>query len=294
MQNKKEDDIKVSIIIPVYNVDKYIEKCLKSLIAQTLRQIEIICVNDGSTDNSLKILNYYKEKDSRIKVINQNNAGPGKSRNVGIKLAKGDFIGFVDGDDWVDKNYFEKLYNAAIQYNCDIAAGDFYRQGKFIRSQKLKYKNIKAFYEPAEKMKQAFIPKHNYVWNKIYKREALLSMPFPENCYYEDMRWLIKVIYYLNGFVTVPNVFYYYRKNQGSIVTQKSAKHQLDRKIADDEIQKFFKQHNLPILMQYKLAKQIQVKLFGLKFLKIEFYNRQKIKIKILGFIPFVEIKKLN
>ena len=140
MQNK---NIKVSIIVPVYNTEKYIGKCLESLIAQTLKEIEIICVNDGSTDNSLKILNYYQNKDLRIKIVNQKNSGPGKSRNTGIKIAKGDFIGFVDGDDWVDKNYFEKLYNAAIKYNCEISAGDFYRQGKILKTKKLNYKYMK-------------------------------------------------------------------------------------------------------------------------------------------------------
>ena len=291
MQNK---NIKVSIIVPVYNTEKYICKCLESLIAQTLKEIEIICVNDGSTDNSLKILNYYQNKDLRIKIVNQKNSGPGKSRNTGIKIAKGDFIGFVDGDDWVDKNYFEKLYNAAIKYNCEISAGDFYRQGKILKTKKLNYKYMKAFYTPTEKINQAFIPKHNYVWNKIYKREKLLSMPFPENCYYEDMRWLIKIIYNLNGFVTVPNTFYYYRKNQGSIVTQKTIKHQQDCKLAEKEIQNFLHKHNIPILIQYKLSKKIKVKLLGLKLFGIEFYHPQKIKFKLFGFIPLIEIEKLN
>ena len=86
-------------------------------------------------------------------------------------------------------------------------------------------------------------------------------MPFPENCYYEDMRWLIKIIYNLNGFVTVPNTFYYYRKNQGSIVTQKTIKHQQDCKLAEKEIQNFLHKHNIPILIQYKLSKKIKVKL---------------------------------
>lgn len=153
---------------------------------------------------------------------------------------------------------------------------------------------MKAFYTPTEKINQAFIPKHNYVWNKIYKREKLLSMPFPENCYYEDMRWLIKIIYNLNGFVTVPNTFYYYRKNQGSIVTQKTIKHQQDCKLAEKEIQNFLHKHNIPILIQYKLSKKIKVKLLGLKLFGIEFYHPQKIKFKLFGFIPLIEIEKLN
>ena len=288
------ENIKVSIIIPVYNAEKYLGECLESLINQTLKEIEIICINDGSTDNSLTILKSYQKMDSRIKVINQKNSGPGKSRNTGIKFAKGDFIGFTDSDDWVEKDYFEKLYNAARQYNCDVAAGDFYRQGKFLKSKKLHYKQTSAFFTPAEKIRHAFIPKYNYVWNKIYKRNTLLAMPFPENCYYEDMRWLIKVIYNLNGFVTVPDTFYYYRKNQGSIVTQKTVKHQQDCKLAEKEIQKFLKKHNIPVLIQYKLAKKIKVKFFGLQILRLEYYHPQKIKIRLFGFIPVIEIEKIN
>ncbi len=286
--------IKVSIIIPVFNAEKYIAKCLESLINQTLKEIEIICINDGSSDNSLNLLKFYQKKDTRIKVVNQNNGGPGKSRNTGIKLAKGDFIGFVDSDDWVDKDYFEKLYNAAINNNCEIAAGNFYREGKILKSKKLNYKYTSTYFKPEEKINYAFIPKYNYVWNKIYKRTAILKKTFPENCYYEDMRWLVKIIYDLKGFVTVPNTFYHYRKNQGSIVTQKTLKHQQDCKLAEKEINHFLKMHNIPVLIQYKLSKKIKVKFLGLQMFKLEYYHPGKIKIRLFGFIPVIEIKKFN
>ena len=112
---------KVSVIVPVYNTEKYLEKCLNSLINQTLHDIEVICVNDGSTDNSLNILNQYAQKDNRIKIINQENKMQGAARNAGTQIAAGEYIGFVDSDDWIDLDYFEKLYNAATKYNLDIA-----------------------------------------------------------------------------------------------------------------------------------------------------------------------------
>ena len=102
--------IKVSIIIPVYNVEKYLQKCLESLVNQTLKEIEIICINDGSTDKSEEILKIFAQKDDRIIVVNKENEGQSVARNVGIKLAKGEFLGFVDSDDWVDLDFFEKLY----------------------------------------------------------------------------------------------------------------------------------------------------------------------------------------
>ena len=109
-------NIKISIIIPVYNVDKYLKQCLDSVINQTLKNIEIICVNDGSTDNSSQILN-------RINVINQENAVQGAARNTGLTYAKGDYIGFVDSDDWVDITMFEKFYKNAKFHESDIVMG---------------------------------------------------------------------------------------------------------------------------------------------------------------------------
>ena len=101
---------KVSIIIPVYNSEKFLQKCLDSIVNQTLQEIEIICINDGSQDNSRKILQDYKDKDSRITIIDQENGGLSAACNSGLKIVKGEYIGFVDSDDWVSVDFFEKLY----------------------------------------------------------------------------------------------------------------------------------------------------------------------------------------
>lgn len=107
------EKIKISVIVPVFNAEKYLKMCLNSLVSQTLKNIEIICIDDGSTDNSLAILDKFKSKDNRIKIIKQKNYGVSMARNNGISEAQGEYIGFVDADDWVDKDFFEKLYNAA-------------------------------------------------------------------------------------------------------------------------------------------------------------------------------------
>lgn len=122
---------KVSIIIPVYNTEKYLSRCLNSLVKQTLHDIEIICINDGSEDNSLSILENYASSDERIVLIDQKNQGQSVARNRGIEIARGKYIGFVDSDDWVDDNYFEKLYCAAENNNCDIAVAGIIRLSKF-------------------------------------------------------------------------------------------------------------------------------------------------------------------
>ena len=113
----KNSNIKISVIVPVYNVENYLSQCLKSIINQTYKNLEIICVNDGSTDKSLMILKEYEKKDKRIKVINQNNKGLAATKNVGMKIATGDYITFVDSDDYIDLNVYEKCIESIIKYN---------------------------------------------------------------------------------------------------------------------------------------------------------------------------------
>ena len=121
----------VSIIVPVYNCAQFLNRCMDSLVNQTLKDIEIICINDGSTDNSPEILQEYAAKDSRIKIINKENGGLSSARNRGLAAAQGEYLGFVDSDDWVDLDFFEKLYNAAKKYDTDIATGGIIRLHKY-------------------------------------------------------------------------------------------------------------------------------------------------------------------
>ena len=117
---------KISVVVPVYNVEKYLKECINSIINQTLEDIEIICVNDGSTDSSLEILNDYAKKDSRIIVINKSNSGYGHTMNMGLNAASGEYIGIIESDDFADKNMFEDLYKLAKEYDADIVKGDWY------------------------------------------------------------------------------------------------------------------------------------------------------------------------
>jgi len=112
---------KISVIIPVYNVENYLEKCLLSVMWQTFNDIEIICVNDGSTDNSRIILEKYQKRDSRIKIIDKENGGLSSARNAGMKVATGEFYSFIDSDDWIENTMLEKLYNNITSLNTDIS-----------------------------------------------------------------------------------------------------------------------------------------------------------------------------
>ena len=118
---------KVSILVPVYNVEAYLPKCLNSLIGQTLQEIEIICIDDGSTDSSGTILDEYAAKDKRIRVVHQKNGGYGKAMNTGLHLAQGEYIGFVESDDFAATEMFVQLYQAAVKYRAQIVKSNYYR-----------------------------------------------------------------------------------------------------------------------------------------------------------------------
>ena len=121
------NNIKVSIIVPVYNSEKYLQTLINSLIAQTLKEIEIIVIDDGSTDSSGKILDDYQSELEKIKVIHKQNAGVSAARNTGLEVASGEYIGFVDSDDWIEKDMYEKLYNTAKLKNCNVVICNFER-----------------------------------------------------------------------------------------------------------------------------------------------------------------------
>ena len=118
----------ISIIVPIYNVGKYLPKCIESILNQTFKNFELILVNDGSTDNSGVVCDDYEKKDTRIKIIHKSNGGVSSARNAGLYVAKGEYIGFVDPDDYIDKNMYEKLYRLCIDNNSDIAICRFNRE----------------------------------------------------------------------------------------------------------------------------------------------------------------------
>ena len=166
--------IKVSVIVPVYNVENYLKDCLDSIINQTLKDIEIVCVNDGSTDSSLAILQEYARNDKRIKVIDSQNKGSSAARNIGIDIAQGDYIGFVDSDDWIDLNYYETLYKAAVSQNADIARTcyDYNYKNKVVEEKQFN----DVIHTAVNNNRNLKINEHSVViWNAIYKNRFLKS-----------------------------------------------------------------------------------------------------------------------
>ena len=222
------NDIQLSVIVPVYNVEKYLKECLDSLVNQSLDSMEIIIVNDGSTDTSLDICNKYSEKYEFITLISQKNKGLGAARNEGIRHAKGRYIGFVDSDDYVEKNMFKEMVTSAIKDDLDLvicAVKMYFEDNKKI---KVIEKNI---YEESIITKTTLIKGivsrkiQCFAWNKIYKRELFSDIKYEEGVYYEDMYTMYNIALKCNKIKLIDTPFYIYRQRENNITSKVSIKH---------------------------------------------------------------------
>ena len=202
---------KVSVIIPVYNVENYIEKCMNSVINQTLKDIEIIIVNDGSKDTSKEKLMKYVKLYSKIKYLEKENGGLSSARNFGIPYATGEYIAFLDSDDYIEPTMYEEMYDKAKKENADMVECDFIWEYP-----NKKKKDIGVIYLNKKEM----IEKARVVaWNKIIKREIIEreEIRFPERLRYEDVEFFYKLVPYLNKVAFVKKNFIHYVQRQDSI-----------------------------------------------------------------------------
>lgn len=215
---------KVSVIIPVYNVAPYITRCLESILGNTYKNIEIICVDDGSTDGGLKILYKFAEQDKRILVIHQENGGVSHARNTGLKHATGEYIAFIDADDWVHKQYFEILVHYAQTLQADLVMCDWNRvydaadvndadisDVRTIQYRRIRDNDVKDF------------SVNRFVWARMYRRMLLVDDWFPEELsYIEDRAFNAKVVSHHPGIQIVKlrtALYYYFSRNNSAINT---------------------------------------------------------------------------
>ena len=209
----------ISIIVPVYYVEEYIEKCVESIINQTYKNIEIILVDDGATDNSGKICDELGKRDSRIKIIHKANGGLSDARNAGLKIAKGEYIGFVDSDDYIAKDMFETLYNLNKKYNSEISIVSFYEiyKGKVIGVRDSK--NLEELTK-IEAIRELLIDTNiqSYAWNKLFKKELFDGLEFPTNKNFEDIATTLLLFEKANKVVLLEDPKYYYVRRDNSIV----------------------------------------------------------------------------
>ena len=232
---------KLSIIVPVYGVEKYIDKCLNSLVKQSLKEIEVIVVNDGTKDNSQKIIDkYVKKYPDKIKSYIKENGGQGSARNYGLKKATGEYIGYVDSDDFVEKDMYKKLYNKAKENNYDIVVC-----GNYNVSEDYQNKNIDTFINNYNTDLEKIFFGKMAVWNKIYKRDILIKnkLEFKEKVWYEDLAFTLKAIMNSNTFAFIDEPLYDYLIREGSTMNNSNVQRNLEILDAFNDILSYIK-HN--------------------------------------------------
>ena len=212
----------ISIIVPVYNVKDYLEKCLQSICVQTYKNLEIILIDDGSSDGSGELCNLFAQRDGRIKVIHQTNAGQSAARNRGLAVAQGELLGFVDSDDWIEPDMYEFLYHLLKENGADISICSHYRdKGK---KSVAKYSSGEQFVFTRDEGIRALVVDRrirNYVWDKLYKRRLFSGITFPLNRIFEDIAISYRIFYKAEKIVVREFPKYHYVIRDGSAMQSK-------------------------------------------------------------------------
>jgi len=220
MEQKSTDKLKLSIIVPVYNVEKYLEKCLDSILGQTFRDFELIIVNDGSPDDSDRIIESYKKADNRIRVINKENGGLSSARNAGIEEAKGKYLAFIDSDDWIEKEMFQCMLKKGEAAKADIVFCDV--RGEYEDG------TVKTIYQQATYFPELIVVAENprlflevecFSCNKLIARKLFIdhAIRFPEGLLYEDVATFPRLFFKAKRLVRVPKQLYHYIIRPGAI-----------------------------------------------------------------------------
>jgi glycosyltransferase involved in cell wall biosynthesis len=294
---------KVSIIVPVYNAEKYLRRCLDSLVEQDLSDIEIIVVNDGSSDSSIKILEEYRHEDNRIKIIHKTNEGVSSARNIGIELAKGEFIGFVDSDDWVDKEMYKVLYDTVTKENAEIIMCTYIREfgshskkknfnlpSKIIyNDEEVKTRVMRRLIGPVneEIANPELLDAWGTVWSKLYrtdliKQNNLTFSDLREIGTNEDSLFNILAVFHAQSFIFINTPYYHYwRENNGS-VTSGFNPYLIDQWFnLYSKIGSFIEENKLDVNFQIALNNRICLNILGLGFNTISKGNNASFLMKI-------------
>lgn len=237
----------ISIIVPVYEVEEYLSRCVESLVKQTYREIEIILVDDGSPDQCPKLCDFWEKQDERIRVIHKKNGGLSDARNAGISIAQGEYIVFVDSDDWVDNTFVERLYFAAYNTNSDICECEIIKTDGMTRIDEVKEELNDSIqcYETEDALKLLIQDSvfHQYVWNKIYKRGCMEGIFFKKGKVNEDEFWTYQIFGRSKKIAKISNKLYYYFQRNESIMGNAYNLKRLDALEAKKERQEYIERH---------------------------------------------------
>ena len=284
--------MRLSVIVPVYNVEKYLEECINSIINERIEKMEIIVINDGSTDNSLEILKKIKKtkRESNLKIIEQENSGISVARNKGIEAARGEYLYFIDSDDFLEKNGLKLLLEEIIVKNADIIRGnyvEYYSENRIIKQNKMKDTELKGR-EYLIKRQHTFVP---MVWNCIYKRKFLLknNLKFRIGILNEDVEFNFRAIYLAEKIVEKEVIMYNYRKREASIMSKDSLTETRKLEFLNSlyevgtSLNKFLKKYN-------EKNKKIKKMVFRYYFNIFSLANRYNLELNKIDFL----LKKLK
>ena len=277
---------KISVIIPVYNTEKFLKQCLGSVVNQTYKNLEILIIDDGSPDKSDAVYKQFALQDNRIKIIKQKNAGISAARNTGLKFASGQWVHFIDSDDYLDIDYYEKMMNVVYDVNPDIIAGGVISQNSELYN--IQYKTTCVLFTKTEKFLVTKALKNCTVWRDVFKRDFLQknNLKFAVGKIFEDILFIPNAILMATCVVTVPNANYHYVFNKDSLLNKKYTKnHQAQYDYAESYLNSFIKQHNLEdIINRSKNTEVTTYKLIAFKiFRKILFKDTNEVKYYLLG-----------
>lgn len=219
----------ISIIVPIYNVEPYLHRCVASLLKQSYEDFELILVDDGSPDNCSRICDEYASMDSRVRVIHKPNGGLSDARNAGLEIAQGEYIAFVDSDDWIAPNYLERLLFALIETDADICECNILRTGGEENVPPVEQRTPVVF-STANAMEQLIHDGvfHQHVWNKLYRRNVIADILFPKGKTNEDEFWTYQVFGNTAKVAKISDVLYYYFQRPGSIMGETYSLKRLD------------------------------------------------------------------
>jgi glycosyltransferase involved in cell wall biosynthesis len=220
---------KVSIIVPIYKVEKYLKRCVDSLLNQSYTNLEIILVDDGSPDASGHIIDKYANLDTRVMAFHKENGGLSDARNYGMQYVTGHFTVFVDSDDWLDSNFISKLVNESLKYGADVVQSGFYYAYKdYLLYDDRFYSedDPPLLFDNMTLMKELVINERvkNFAWGKLYKTELIRNLPFKKGVLFEDVFWAHQVMHHVQRYVILNEPMYYYFQREGSIVSSYTPK----------------------------------------------------------------------
>lgn len=279
----------ISVVIPVYNVEKYLSECLDSVINQTYKNLQIILVDDGSTDSSGKICDEYAEKDARITVVHQSNAGAGAAKNTGLDLVKGEYFSIIDSDDYIELDMYEKMVNSLEKYNADIVQCLFrnvFVNDSFDRKYKIKGNYPKVLTSKSFLKEYLYDWKYAIFWNKLFKSSLLKEIRFPVGRKIDDEFFTYKLVCNAKKVVNIDNILYNYRMRKTSVMNENNS----DRLIYD-RIDCFIERYNYISNVYPSLKKNYNLKLYDDL---LYFKDSAKDNGKILSLINNFSRKKSN